>query len=295
MDLKFRLLNADEIEIRIAACNKAGVQLLLYKNARVDQVILDETLGINGWQKRYTRDNRNCILSLWDSDKMQWIQKEDTGTESFTEKDKGLASDAQKRAGFVAGIGRELYTAPKIFMFSNNLATFKAEGGKFKCYDTFRVVRIVYTHERTIQSVVILNENTNQVFEFKNPDLHYETIILPAPTVEPVEQENTTTDSAQAQQKKPSAPAPNNSSTKKKRTPIEGSANEALSDADIRARKKIGKPQIDNLHKMGDELIDFDKLLSICKLSSLDQMTFRIYDNILENWDKVVYECSFLF
>ena len=76
--------------MRIAQCNKGGVQLLLYKTSRADQQILDETLGITSWQKRYTRDNKNCIISIWYAEKQQGIQKEDTGSESNMEADKGL-------------------------------------------------------------------------------------------------------------------------------------------------------------------------------------------------------------
>lgn len=112
----FRTLRADEIECRIGTINKGGITLLLYKDARCDQTLLDETVGEMNWQKRYTRDNKNCIVSIWDNEKKQWIEKEDTGTESYTEKEKGLASDSFKRACVNWGIGRELYTAPNIFL-----------------------------------------------------------------------------------------------------------------------------------------------------------------------------------
>ena len=82
----FRLLEADEIECRVSTCNEKGVSLLLYKDARCDQNILDETVGPMNWQKEYSRENANCTVSLWDEKKQQWIAKEDTGVESFTEK-----------------------------------------------------------------------------------------------------------------------------------------------------------------------------------------------------------------
>ena len=74
-----------------------GCSLLLYKDARCDMNILDETVGSKNWQRKHTRDNANCIVSIWDEDKKQWIEKEDTGTESYTEKEKGQASDSFKR------------------------------------------------------------------------------------------------------------------------------------------------------------------------------------------------------
>ena len=114
--LQFRSLHADEIECRVATVNEKGLSLLLYKDARVDQNILDETVGPLNWQRHHTRDNANCTVSIWDDEKEQWIEKEDTGKESFTEAEKGLASDSFKRACFNFGIGRELYTAPFIWI-----------------------------------------------------------------------------------------------------------------------------------------------------------------------------------
>lgn len=114
--LNFRPLRADEIDVRVGTVSKAGVTLLLYKDARCDQNVLDETVGPFNWQRHHSRDNANCVVAIWDEEKSQWIEKEDTGTESNTEKEKGLASDSFKRACFNWGIGRELYTAPFIFV-----------------------------------------------------------------------------------------------------------------------------------------------------------------------------------
>lgn len=114
--MKFRSLRADEIDVRVATVTENGCSLLLYKDARCDMNILDETVGELNWQREHLRDNANCKVSIWDGDKKQWIAKEDTGTESYTEKEKGLASDSFKRACFNWGIGRELYTAPFIWV-----------------------------------------------------------------------------------------------------------------------------------------------------------------------------------
>lgn len=92
MELKFRKLKADEIDCRIQQIKPNGLTLLLYKDARCDQNILDETVGAMNWQRHHNRDNANCIVSIWDDEKNQWVEKEDTGTESRTEKEKGLAS-----------------------------------------------------------------------------------------------------------------------------------------------------------------------------------------------------------
>ena len=98
--MKFRDLKADEIDVRVGIATDKGISLLLYKNARVDMDILDETVGAENWQRFHSRDNANCIVQIWDENKKQWISKEDTGTESNTEKEKGLASDSFKRACF---------------------------------------------------------------------------------------------------------------------------------------------------------------------------------------------------
>lgn len=128
--LKFRCLKADEIDCRIATVRANGITLLLYKDARVDQNILDETVGPMNWQRRHCRENANCIVSIWDDDKRQWIEKEDTGTESYTEKEKGLASDSFKRACFNWGIGRELYTAPFICQKGQHFIQHKPSGSE---------------------------------------------------------------------------------------------------------------------------------------------------------------------
>ena len=82
----FRLLREDEIDVRIATINQRGASLLLYKDARCDMNILDETVGAFNWKRSHTRENANCVVSLWDENKKEWVSKEDTGTESFTEK-----------------------------------------------------------------------------------------------------------------------------------------------------------------------------------------------------------------
>lgn len=108
-------LPIENVEFRIQSINNGKfATILAYKDARVDMQRLDEVVGALNWKREHTRDNKNCIVSIWDKDKKQWISKEDTGTESNTEKEKGLASDSFKRACFNWGIGRELYDYPVI-------------------------------------------------------------------------------------------------------------------------------------------------------------------------------------
>lgn len=130
MAAKFRALRADEVEVRVSQIGPYSTQLLLYKDARCDMNILDEGVGPDNWQRKHTRDNANCIVSIWDESKKQWIEKEDTGTESYTEKEKGLASDSFKRACFNWGIGRELYTAGRISVPNNKLEIIEKNGKK---------------------------------------------------------------------------------------------------------------------------------------------------------------------
>lgn len=157
--MEFRLLRPDEIECRIASVSKdkKGVSVLLYKDARVDQNILDETVGSMNWQRHHSRDNANCIVSIWDESKKQWIEKEDTGKESNTEKEKGLASDSFKRACFNWGIGRELYSAPFIWISKCEITN------DLKCYDRFYVKEIGYDKTRNINALTICNAKTHEI------------------------------------------------------------------------------------------------------------------------------------
>lgn len=162
MELKFRTLRADEIECRIGTISAKGLSLLLYKDARVDQNILDETVGCLNWQRRHCRDNQNCIVSIWDDEKKQWIEKEDTGTESNTEKEKGLASDSFKRACVNVGIGRELYTAPFIWISANDANIQTIQNGKCRCNDKFFVEAIRYDENKNIVALSIKNRTTGK-------------------------------------------------------------------------------------------------------------------------------------
>jgi hypothetical protein len=151
----FRLLKAEEIECRVSTVKEKGCSLLLYKDARCDMNILDETVGAYNWKREHGRDNANCTVSIWDKDKMQWIGKEDTGTESYTEKEKGLASDSFKRACFNWGIGRELYTAPFIWIELSEKEIVK-KGENYTTYAKFFVKSITYEN-KIIKSVVIVD------------------------------------------------------------------------------------------------------------------------------------------
>lgn len=165
----FRDLRADEIECRVAQAKQNGVSLLLYKDARCDMNILDETVGAMNWQRHHSRENANCTVMLWDGVKECWISKEDTGTESNTEAQKGLASDSFKRACFNWGIGRELYTAPFIFIKAEDCTALKQDGAKWKCFDTFEVEQIIIEHKRIMALSIKNTRSGKRCYVWQHP------------------------------------------------------------------------------------------------------------------------------
>jgi len=168
MDLKFRTLKESEIDVRVQSVTEKGCILLLYKDARCDMNILDETVGALNWKREHTRNNANCIVSIWDSEKLQWVSKEDTGTESNTEKEKGQASDSFKRACFNWGIGRELYTSPFIWVNAAD-CNIRDSKGKKACSDKFEVEKIAYDENKNIIGLSIKNNTTKKrVFLMKS-------------------------------------------------------------------------------------------------------------------------------
>lgn len=169
MENMFRDLKANEIDVRIAQVKQNGVSLLLYKDARVDQNILDETVGPYNWQREHEfKDSKlYCKVSIWDKEKGQWIYKEDVGTESFSEAEKGQASDSFKRACFNWGIGRELYTAPFIWIKAEDTSIKESTTkGKFNCFDKFTVEAIQITNKE-ITGLAIKNNQGKRVFVYK--------------------------------------------------------------------------------------------------------------------------------
>jgi hypothetical protein len=115
--VKFRPLKPSEVELRVGRLKGNGASYLLYKDARVDMRLLDENFGVYGWQREHkeVKGVAYCGVSI-KSPNGEWITKWDAGSESNTEKEKGEASDSFKRACFNWGIGRELYTAPFIWI-----------------------------------------------------------------------------------------------------------------------------------------------------------------------------------
>jgi hypothetical protein len=155
------LLTEQDIDCRVQSVSKAktgrvGAVLLLYKDARVDMRILDQVFGPGNWQRTHEVINGNlfCNIDIWDDEKKTWVRKQDVGTESNTEKEKGQASDSFKRAGFNVGIGRELYTGPFIYVELADGEFYPERQGQkevFKCYAStkFKVSKIAYNERRS--------------------------------------------------------------------------------------------------------------------------------------------------
>lgn len=163
----FRLLKADEIETRVSQISQKGLSLLLYKTARTDANLLDETVGPMNWQNDFKLIDGVLFGGIGIKTDNGYVWKWDCGVESYTEKEKGRASDAFKRAGFKCGIGRELYTAPFIYIPASK-CNITEKNGKPVCYDNFIVSYIEYNDNGEISSLTITNETTgNECFTWK--------------------------------------------------------------------------------------------------------------------------------
>jgi len=159
-----RVLRADEISCRIQQVTESyGAIILLYKDARTDMDLLDETFGVMNWQRKHFPIDGNlyCGIEVWDDDKKQWVMKQDVGTESNTEATKGEASDSFKRSGTNWGIGRELYTAGFIFIQLEQGEYKTGKNGQPQAVPSFKlaVKEIDYTDNREIKTLVIVDKN----------------------------------------------------------------------------------------------------------------------------------------
>ena len=160
----FRDLTAEEIEVRVQSVKKNGVVLLLYKNARCDMNILDETVGAENWQREHyeCKGNLFCqvgidVNALAELNTPRWVFKSDCGVESNSEPQKGEASDSFKRACTNWGIGRELYTSPFIWIPADKCNIIE-DGKYFKCFDRFSVEKVLIEN-KNITALAIYNDS----------------------------------------------------------------------------------------------------------------------------------------
>lgn len=168
--MEFRTLKENEIRCRVGTINQNGLTLLLYKDARVDMDILDETVGAMNWDRDHKelKGNIYCGVSIYDNEKKSWVTKWDSGSESNTEAEKGEASDSFKRACVNWGIGRELYTAPFIYIPASKVEI-TPKGSKYTTYDKFHVEAIKYDKNRNIIALSIKNQNNKRVYLLEPP------------------------------------------------------------------------------------------------------------------------------
>ena len=167
--MKIRTLRPSEIECRVQQVKSNGCVLLLYKDARCDMRILDEVFGIDGWEREHQVVNGNlyCTVRIWSEKRQQWISKQDVGTESNTEKQKGEASDSFKRACFNIGIGRELYSAPFIWISLGKGEISEKNGRCSLDYKVkFEVKEIEYDEHREISKLIIIDQEGKERFKF---------------------------------------------------------------------------------------------------------------------------------
>lgn len=166
--MKFRTLRADEIDVRVATIKDYGISLLLYKDARCDMNILDETVGPENWTRHHEVINGNLFCNVGirvekgnGREFGEWVFKQDVGTESYTEKEKGQASDSFKRACVNWGIGRELYTSPFIWIDPKDVEISEYKG-KLITKDKFSVAEIGYTDGK-ISSLKVRNDKRKKI------------------------------------------------------------------------------------------------------------------------------------
>jgi len=122
---------------RVQSQNEYNAQVVAYVDSRQVQDKLDEVVGPENWQCDYKVINDNLYAGVAIRDeKGEWVWKWDCGVESNTEKEKGEASDAFKRAAVKWGVGRFLYAMPL-----QKIKTKKHTNGKsYPCDDSGNIL-----------------------------------------------------------------------------------------------------------------------------------------------------------
>lgn len=268
----FRPLTKDEIDCRVATCKENGVSLLLYKDARVDQNILDETFGIFGWQRSHQLIDGNlyCTVSIRNPETGEWIHKQDVGKESNAEKEKGQASDSFKRACFNLGIGRELYTAPFIWIPEELVTIKKDNKGKDTTNDRFSVRSITIEGGKIVQLEIQSDTRRCVVYTYGTKKQNNA----------PAKNEQAT---VQNQQKQAPAKTPEEIEAEKARLQKE------KEEAEKKALEAISNEKIIQLNKMFFAYkFKEDDLLAYYHLEKLEQMTNAQYTDFGKKWKILV-------
>ena len=272
-DVSIRLLRAEEIECRVAMINEKGLSLLLFKDARVDQKLLDETFTPFGWKRSHQVIDGNlyCTVEVWDKEKKQWIGKQDVGTMSYTEKEKGQASDSFKRACFNWGIGRELYTAPFIWIPAERVNIQKKEREqKFYTYDRFHVWSISYDEEGKINAVMIVNQKNEIVYSM-------DARILDIDTKEAGEKQETTNKQENANKADGKAVRGREAAQKEKKETLSGDEQSLGDTPSLTKRQRTVLEK--ELERTG---VALDAVLNRYHLESAEQISEEIYKKAIE-------------
>ena len=172
MQEKYKLLReplkAQDIEVRVGTVGEKGVTLLIYKTARVDTKRFDEIFG-GRWKREHYVDGKGyvvCKISIYDTELEQWISREDVGSESNTEKEKGAYSDSLKRAGSAWGSGIELYDAPFIFISCDTVG--KGEKNNYGKYKSYELKEKFYFNDVYVSKFEVIDNNVFVEIKKKN-------------------------------------------------------------------------------------------------------------------------------
>lgn len=260
-----RLLKAAEIECRIATINEKGLSLLLFKDARVDQKILDETYTPMGWKRSHQAIDGNlyCTVEVWDEDKRQWVGKQDVGTTGYTEKEKSQASDSFKRACFNWGIGRELYTAPFIWVPAAKAKVYQ-KGDRYATSERFSVESIAYNRDREITALEIVDSKGETVYSLRQRDSGQNP---------PKGTENPGGSGAEG--------ASGQKSALKGKAGTERNAGKSAQDGQEGQGYIGNRKEVVLMAEMSRTGISLDQVLERYKIGSLSQMTPEIYDRAI--------------
>ena len=281
-----RLMRADEIECRVATVNEKGVSVLLYKDARVDQKILDEVFGAFAWKRTHQSIDGNlyCTVEIFDKENQIWVAKQDVGTTGYTEKEKSQASDSFKRACFNWGIGRELYSAPFIWV-SATKTEIRKNGDRYLCSDRFSVAHIEYNEEREIAGLAIRNDSKGIIV--------YELLPQNKKTKQPPEKMRTAAAQQgpnEQQRATAAAQSMSNEQTKavEKAQPLSDeqprTAAAAAKRSTVKAQKKatVTKPQMDGLKAELERTgVTIEDVKDRYKIQNLEGMSEDLYKRVM--------------
>jgi hypothetical protein len=124
---------AEEIEWRIGSTNadKTKGMALAYMDARAVMDRFDAVCGPDGWQCNYTMSGAVAICNIGVlMPSGNWIWKADGAGATDVEGEKGMLSDALKRAAVRWGVGRYLYEmdSPWVAIVQRGKSSFLADG-----------------------------------------------------------------------------------------------------------------------------------------------------------------------